>query len=109
MELSGWRVMWLIVCFDLPTLTPGEKKEYVRFRKALLDDGFDMMQYSVYMRCCPSEENAAVHSGRVRGALPPDGKVNIVRITDRQFGRIEVYLGKKRKKTPEKVEQLQFF
>lgn len=100
--------MWVIVLFDLPTDTKMARKQYTRFRKYLLVDGFSMMQYSVYMRHCASDENAAVHIKRVRSALPPDGEIRIIRITDTQFGKIEVYYGKKRKPVEQAPVQLEF-
>lgn len=102
-------IMWVIILFDLPTDTKEARKQYTRFRKHLLSDGFVMMQYSVYMRHSPSEENAAVHIKRAKASLPPDGEVRIVKITDQQFSKIEVYYGKKRVPTEEPALQLQFF
>lgn len=101
--------MWVIVLFDLPTDTAEARKQYTVFRKHLLDDGFIMMQYSVYMRHCASDENALVHAKRVKTRLPPDGEVRIIKITDKQFGRIEVFYGKKRRKIEEAPEQLSLF
>ncbi len=99
--------MWLIVLFDLPTDTKKARKDYTTFRKKLLNDGFGMMQYSVYYRHSASEENAEVHAKRIKAFLPPDGEVRIVRITDKQFGKILVYHGKKRKPTEPTPVQLQ--
>lgn len=101
--------MWVIVLFDLPTDTAEARKQYTVFRKHLLNDGFTMMQYSVYMRHSASEENAHVHIKRVKSQLPPDGEVRVFKITDKQFGRIEVFYGKKRKKTEAPPEQLSLF
>jgi len=101
--------MWVIVLFDLPTDTKKARRQYVEFRKELLNDGFTMMQYSVYKRHCASEENAQVHISRVKSVLPPDGEVRIVKITDKQFGKIEVFFGKKRKPIEHAPVQLQFF
>ncbi len=109
MTFGGLNTMWIIVLFDLPTDTPKARREYTRFRKHLLDDGYSMMQYSVYMRHSPSDENAFVHIKRVKLALPPDGEVRIIKITDKQFGKIEVFYGKKRKPTEQAAVQLQFF
>ena len=58
-----------------------------------------MMQYSVYIRHSSSDENALVHAARVKADLPDDGEVRIIKITDKQFGKIEVFYGKKRKPT----------
>ncbi len=69
-----------------------------------------MMQYSVYIRHCSSDENAEeVHAKRVKYSLPDDGEVRIMKITDKQFGNIEVFFGKKRKETETAPIQLQFF
>lgn len=99
--------MWLIVLFDLPTDTKKARKDYTLFRKKLLNDGFGMMQYSVYYRHCASDENATVHFNRVKAFLPPEGEVRLIRITDKQYGKIQVYYGKKRKPTEAAPTQLQ--
>ena len=65
--------MWGIVLFDLPTETHDECKRYADFRGFLLDDGYTMMQYSVYLRHCASNENAEVHVKWVNAELPADG------------------------------------
>ena len=101
--------MWTLVMFDLPTDTEEARKRYTSFRKHLLNDGYLMMQYSVYMRHHASPENATVHTERVRKVLPPDGEVRVLRITDKQFSKMEVYFGRKRKPTERAPEQLQFF
>lgn len=106
---GGLEVMWVIVMFDLPTETKEERKDYSKFRKFLLEDGFVMMQYSVYMRHSSSDENAIVHTSRVKSILPPNGEIRIIKITDKQFSKIEVFYGKKRKSTEKAPEQLSFF
>jgi len=109
MNFGGLQTMWIVVLFDLPTDTKEARKEYTRFRKFLLQDGFTMMQYSVYIRHSSSEENAQVHVKRVKNCLPDDGEVRIIKITDKQFGKIEVYFGNKRVATETAPIQLQFF
>jgi len=101
--------VWIVVMFDLPTDTKQDRRSYAKFRKALLQDGFLMMQFSVYARHCASEENSYVHSGRVRDSLPPQGEVRIITITDKQFGRMQVFYGKKRKKTERPPQQISLF
>ena len=59
-----------------------------------------MMQYSVYIRHCASIENAKVHVGRIARCVPSAGEVRFLTITDKQFGRIETYVGKKTRKAP---------
>ena len=109
MHLSGYRLMWVVAMFDLPTDTKKARKAYVAFRKGLIRDGFGMLQYSVYMRHCASLENAEVHIRRVEGFLPPDGEVRILTITDKQFERMRVFWGKKRKPTESAPLQLELF
>lgn len=101
--------MWVIAMFDLPTDTPSARKAYARFRKDLLEDGFTMMQYSVYSRHCASIENAEVHVNRMGNRVPAAGEVRFLTITDRQFSRIKVYAGKKRQPSPSSPSQLEFF
>lgn len=93
MEINGYRIMWLFVFFDLPTATKKNRKDASVFRNKLLNDGFTMMQYSVYTRHCASSESADVHEKRIVQLLPPLGKVSVVRITDKQFGNIMNYWG----------------
>ena len=109
MELSGYRFMWVVAMFDLPVDTMAARREYARFRKSLLKDGFTRMQYSVYVRHSASEENAAVHIARVERAVPPDGEVRVLTITDKQFERMRTYWGKMRKAAPSPPLQLEFF
>jgi len=105
---GGFNTMWVIVLFDLPTDTKTARKQYTKFRGHLLDDGFSMMQYSVYMRHCASDENAQVHVKRIKACLPPDGEVRIVKITDKQYGKIQVFYGKKRIPAEQPPTQLEF-
>jgi CRISPR-associated protein Cas2 len=95
--------------FDLPTDTKKARKDYTYFRKNLLKDGFSMLQYSVYVRHCASEENATVHYNRIKKFLPPDGEVRLITITDKQFGRMQSFCGKMRKPAPPAPRQLELF
>ena len=94
-RISEYRVMWLLVLFDLPTETKRDIRAYTVFRKNLIKDGFTMFQFSIYIRHCASIENAEVHIKRVKSFLPEYGKVGIICITDKQFGNIELFFGKK--------------
>lgn len=94
-RISEYRIMWILVFFDLPTETKKDKKEYQKFRKNLQEDGFTMFQFSIYVRHCPSRENMEVHVKRVRSFLPEYGKIGILYITDKQFGEMELFYGKK--------------
>lgn len=101
--------MWVLVLFDLPTETKVERKAASRFRKRLIDDGFTMFQFSIYMRHCPSRENAKVHVKRVKRILPKLGKVCIFEITDKQFGMMEIFHGRKEIEIPQPIQQLELF
>ena len=107
--LSGYRPLWLFAMFDLPVKTQAQRRRYAQFRKLLLRDGFCRMQYSVYARYCASEETAAPHRDLVRAGLPDEGQVRLLGVTDRQFGKMENYVGKKRKDTEEAPRQLLLF
>ena len=106
---GGFRSLWIVVFFDLPTETATDKRQYTRFRKGLLQDGFVMMQYSVYSRHCASDENATVHTKRVKLILPPKGEVRILKITEKQFERMQVFWGEKRTPTETPPQQLSLF
>lgn len=93
-RLSEFRVMWLLVLFDLPTDTKQNRREAALFRKLLLGDGFQMFQFSIYLRHCPSKENAKVHIQRVKNNIPKYGKIGILCITDKQFASMELFYGK---------------
>ena len=108
-RLSEYRVMWILVFFDLPTETKKDKKAYADFRKNLQRDGFTMFQLSIYVRHCASKENAAVHIKRVKSFLPEYGKVGIMCITDIQFANIELYYGKKNIEINSPGQQLELF
>ena len=101
--------MWLLVMFDLPTETKEDRQHYHDFHDFLLTDGFSMMQYSVYMRHCASDENASVHKARIQSILPPGGEVRVMTVTDKQFERMEVFNGKIRRKTEDPPEQVSLF
>jgi CRISPR-associated protein Cas2 len=108
-QISAYRLMWLIVLFDLPTETQKDRKAYADFRKKLMKDGFNMFQFSVYMRHCASRENTDVHKKRVKAALPPRGKVGLLPLTDKQFGDIEIFYGTQYVPPPVQGFQLELF
>lgn len=98
-----------MVLFDLPTETKTDTRNYRRFVDVLEKDGFSRFQFSIFLRHCPSMENAEVHMKRVKMHLPPKGKVAVIRITDKQFGMMEVYMSRKEEKPPEPIQQLELF
>jgi CRISPR-associated protein Cas2 len=107
--LSGYKAMWLFAMFDLPVDEPELRREYTQFRKSLLKEGFTMLQYSVYVHYVASEETEQVYRRRVQQSLPSHGQVRVISLTDRQFEKMEVYVGKKRKRTEDPPHQLMLF
>lgn len=108
-RFSEYRVMWVLVLFDLPTETKRDRKAYAEFRKKLQRDGFTMFQFSIYIRHCASMENAEVHIKRVKSFLPEFGQVGILCITDKQFGNLEIFHGKKPQEPTAPGQQLELF
>ena len=108
-RFSEYRIMWLLVLFDLPTETKKEKKAYALFRKNLIKDGFTMFQFSIYIRHCASMENAEVHKKRVKSFLPEFGNVGIICITDKQFANIDIFYGTKPQRPNSPGQQLELF
>lgn len=106
---SAYRLMWMMVMFDLPTLTKQERKRAYDFRQYLLDEGFTMSQYSVYLRFIGSREKTDAFAKRIKKNVPPFGKVSVLCFTDKQFGTIQTFYNAKRDDNPEKPEQLLLF
>lgn len=108
-RLNQYRVMWVLVLFDLPTETKKDRKASSDFRKKLQKDGFTMFQFSIYLRHCMSMENANVHIKRVKKFLPDKGHVGIMYITDKQFGMMELFYGKTAEAKKTEGIQLELF
>jgi CRISPR-associated protein Cas2 len=109
LALSGYRAMWLFAMFDLPVDKPELRREYAQFRASLLKQGFTMLQYSVYVHYVASEDSDETLRRKVHAALPSHGQVRIISITDRQFEKMEIYVGKKRKPVEDPLMQLGLF
>lgn len=101
--------MWVLVFFDIPVETKKQQKAAAKFRKDLIKDGFTMFQFSIYMRNSPSRENAEVHAQRIKNILPEYGHIGILRITDKQFGMMELFFSKRIIETPPIAQQLELF
>ena len=109
MKLNEYRIMWVLVFFDLPTESATERKIAAKFRKEIMRDGFTMFQFSIYLRHCPSRENADVHIKRVKNLLPEKGHIGIMCVSDKQFGMMELFYGKKQAAKEEPMQQLELF
>ena len=107
--LSEYRAMWLFAMFDLPVGTREERADAAGFRKALKSRGFFMLQYSIYARYYESWDAADAEMRRLSGILPPDGRVRLLPVTDRQFAKMKVFHGKKREPTEEPPRQIALF
>jgi len=105
-NLSGYRSMWVLVMFDLPVVEARARHDYARFRTRLMGEGFTMLQYSIYGRWCPSEEAAFTYRRKIRAMLPPKGEVRVLSVTDRQFGKMEVFVARARERPEKRPEQL---
>lgn len=108
-RFNAYRIMWVMVLYDLPTETKAMQRAANLFRKRLEDDGFALFQFSIYTRHCPSRENADVHIKRVKGWIPKYGKVAIMKITDKQFGEIELFYARSNEDPPPVYQQLELF
>lgn len=108
-RFNAYRIMWVLVLYDLPTETKVNMRDASKFRKRLIDDGFTLFQFSMYVRHCPSRENAEVHIKRVKNMLPKAGKVAIMCITDKQFGDIEIFFARNKELPPPTFQQLELF
>ena len=108
-RFNAYRVMWILVLFDLPTETKSEKKIAQNFRKKIMGYGFVMFQFSIYLRHCSSMENAIVHINRVQKILPEKGHIGIMSITDKQMGMMKIFHGKKPTIAMKGPQQLEIF
>ena len=107
--LSGFRVMWIIVMFDLPVDTKAASKSATKFREFLLDQGFEMSQFSVYARFCNGKEQYETHLRRIRDALPPRGEVQLLQFTDKQYENTVRFSNKHRSQPTKTPGQLALF
>ncbi len=98
--------MWLFVMFDLPVDDTVARRHYTRFRTKLLAQGFSMLQYSIYARYFPSEEASLAHRNKVTVAMPPKGQVRLLSVTDRQFGKMQVFFSGTRRRPEKSPDQV---
>ncbi len=106
--LSGYRTLWMLVMFDLPVVDKEDRRAYAKFRNFLLDEGFQMAQFSIYYRLLSGKEAAEKYNRKIEKNLPEFGSVHILAITDKQYENMITFLGKRRE-SPEKQDQLLLF
>ena len=111
LEPLRFKVGWMIVAFDLPVVEKEERKAYTNFRKFLLEDGYQMIQFSVYARSMVSHARMETHLRRLQTNLPPEGSIRAIYVTQAQWERSFALHGKPIEKTdPESLPgQLQFW
>lgn len=88
------KFMRILVFFDLPVKSKNERRAATRFRNFLLNDGYHMIQYSVYARVCNGMDAVAKHRARIKLNLPENGSIRLLVITEKQFEAIDILLGK---------------
>ena len=97
--------MRLIVFFDLPTLTTEEKRQYSKFRKHLVKEGFIMMQKSVYSKIAMNATMAGRIKKDIESHKPPNGNIQILSVSERQYQDIEVILGEGQKEVVDTLDR----
>ena len=85
--------MRLLVFFDLPMVTKAERKSYTQFRRFLMNDGYDMLQFSVYGRILNGTDAEQKHFQRLVQNLPPEGSVRVLSVTEKQFASMKLLVG----------------
>jgi CRISPR-associated protein Cas2 len=114
MKWSSFKMGWILAMFDLPVVTKEERKVATGFRKFLLDDGYVMVNYSVYARPCMNWEQMRKHAKRLQTTVPRSGNVRTIFITDKQWKDALVVIGKDyeddhTQKSPKMPQQLEFW
>jgi CRISPR-associated protein Cas2 len=107
--LSGYRIMWILVMFDLPTETRPQRKAATVFRNFLLDEGFERSQFSVYARFVNGKEAFQTRVNRIERNLPAQGDIQILNFTDRQYRDIVHFSDQGRRAARRNPEQLVLF
>lgn len=88
-----YKIMRLLCMFDLPVETDVERRAYRAFRKNLIQEGFVMIQYSVYVRVCPSREYAKRLETRIKKFTPLEGNVRLLAVTEKQYEDMKLLVG----------------
>lgn len=81
--------------YDLPVITEKDKKIYGKFRRFLLNDGYIMIQYSIYSRICKNHDDIIKHINRIRQNTPEKGNVRLIQVTENQYNNMLLLTGNK--------------
>ena len=87
------RSMRILVFFDLPVASKPDRKSYAAFRKYLISDGYDMLQYSVYSRITQNHDDSQKHISRLMKHQPPKGSVRVMLVTEKQYNSMLILVG----------------
>ena len=98
MNMMRNRVVRTIVFFDLPNVYLKDKKNYIKFRKYLLSEGFIMMQESVYSKIVMNNQQSVLLLERLRKNAPKKGIIQVLTITEKQYSQIEYIIGESNSK-----------
>ena len=85
--------MRMLVFFDLPVVTKADRRAYTVFRRFLLNDGYDMIQFSVYGRILNGRDAETKHLARLTQNLPPDGSIRSMTVTEKQYAGMRLLVG----------------
>ena len=100
------RIMRTIVFFDLPNVYAKDRRNYLKFRKYLINEGFIMMQESVYSKITLNSQQSSLLIGRIRKNAPKKGLIQLLTITERQYANIEYVIGESNTKIINSEEKL---
>ena len=106
---SGYRLMWIWVIFDLPVDTRKQRHDATKFRQFLLDIGFEMSEFSNYLRFCNGKEQFESYVRKIECSLPERGNVYIFQFTDKQYENIVRFSDQARRKRQKNPAQLVLF
>jgi CRISPR-associated protein Cas2 len=85
--------MRMMVFFDLPVVSTTDRRHYAQFRRFLLNEGYDMVQFSVYGRIVNGQDAEAKHLKRLIAHLPPKGSVRLITVTEKQYAGMQLLVG----------------
>jgi len=107
---NGYKTMWILATFDLPTLEKDDRRRYTKFRNLLLSNGFNQLQFSVYSKYFPSFQQGLALAKHLKKYVPPCGNVLLFYFTDKQFGMSENLIGNQKIENSKiQEQQLEFF
>ena len=98
--------MRILVFFDLPVKTKAERRRANRFRKDLINDGYIMLQLSVYSRICKGEDTVEKHKKRLKSLVPEAGSIRVLSVTEKQYASMDILVGLQKKNEKIGAEQL---